>query len=151
VRKRVIAAALLAGVCSLGVAACGGSDDDDATTAAPAATSEAAAATTEAPAASTEAATTEAATTEAATTEAAGADAAAGKAVFTANCAGCHALSDAAATGAVGPNLDDLKPDEATVKTQVENGGGPMPAFKGTLSDAEIASVAAYVASVAGQ
>ncbi len=144
-------AALLAGVCSLGVAACGGSDDDAATTAAPAATSEAAPATTEAPAASTEAATTEAATTEAATTEAAGGDAAAGKAVFTANCAGCHTLADAAATGAVGPNLDDLKPDEATVKTQVENGGGPMPAFKGTLSDAEIASVAAYVASVAGQ
>ena len=55
-RKRVIAAALLAGVCSLGVAACGGSDDDgDTSTAAPAATSEAAPATTEAPAASTEA------------------------------------------------------------------------------------------------
>ena len=142
-RKRVIAAALLAGVCSLGVAACGGSDDDgDATTAAPAATSEAAPATTEAPAAS-----TEAASTEAATTAAAGAD---GKTVFTANCGGCHTLADAGTSGAVGPNLDDLKPDEATVKTQVENGGGAMPAFKGTLSDAEIASVATYVASVAG-
>lgn len=145
-RKRVLAAALLASVCSLGVAACGGSDDDGGTTtAAPAATSAAAPATTEAPAAS-----TAAATTEAATTEAAGGDAAAGKAVFTANCSGCHTLADAAATGAVGPNLDDLKADEATVKTQVENGGGAMPAFKGTLSDAEIASVAAYVASVAG-
>jgi mono/diheme cytochrome c family protein len=137
VGKRVLLAALLAGVCSLGVAACGGSSDDGATTAAPAATS-----------AATEAASTEAATSAAA--PAAG-DAAAGKAVFTANCAGCHTLSDAAATGAVGPNLDDLKPDEATVKTQVENGGGAMPAFKGTLSDADIANVAAYVSSVAGQ
>ena len=142
-RTRGIAAALLAGVCSLGVAACGGSDDGgDTSTAAPAATSEAAPATTEAPAS------TEAASTEGATTAAASAD---GKAIFATNCAGCHTLADAAATGAVGPNLDDLKPDEATVKTQVENGGGPMPAFKGTLSDAEIAGVAAYVASVAGQ
>ena len=39
----------------------------------------------------------------------------------------------------------------ATVKCQVENGGGAMPAFKGTLSDATIANVAAYVSSVAGQ
>ncbi len=115
----------------------------------PAATSEAApAATTEAPAASTEAATTEAATTEAAP---AGGDAAAGKAVFTANCGGCHTLADAGASGAVGPNLDDLKPDEATVQAKVEVGGGAMPAFKGTLSDADIANVAAYVSSVAGQ
>ncbi len=146
VRKRVLLAALLAGVCGLGVAACGGSDEDDtaATTAAPAASTEAEPATTEAPAASTEAA----ATTEAA--PAAG-DAAAGKAVFATNCAGCHTLADAGATGAVGPNLDDLKPDEATVVNKVETGGGPMPAFKGTLSDADIANVAAYVSSVAGQ
>ena len=34
---------------------------------------------------------------------------------------------------------------------QVEVGGGPMPAFKGTLSDADIANVAAYVSSVAGK
>jgi mono/diheme cytochrome c family protein len=154
VRKRVLAAALLAGVCSLGVVACGSSDDNgDSSTAAPAATSAAASATTEAPAATSEAATTEAATTEAATTAATGGgdDAAAGKPVFVANCAGCHTLADAAASGAVGPNLDDLKPDEDTVKTQVENGGGAMPAFKGTLSDDEIASVAKYVSSVAGQ
>lgn len=151
--KRVLLAALLAGVCSLGVAACGGSDDDASSTEAPAASTEApatSAAATEA--ATTEAATTEAATTEAASTEAAaGGDTAAGKTVFTANCGGCHTLADAGTSGAVGPNLDDLKPDEATVKTQVENGGGAMPAFAGTLSDADIANVAAYVASVAGQ
>jgi mono/diheme cytochrome c family protein len=74
-----------------------------------------------------------------------------GKTVFTQNCKGCHALQDAGATGSVGPNLDDLKPDEATVKRQVENGGGPMPAFKGKLSDAQITAVSSYVSSVAGQ
>jgi cytochrome c6 len=78
-------------------------------------------------------------------------DAAAGKAVFTANCGACHALSDAGTTGQVGPDLDQLKPDAATVQKQVENGGAVMPAFKGTLSDTDIANVAAYVSSVAGQ
>ena len=46
-----------------------------------------------------------------------------------AGCGGCHTLADAGASGAVGPNLDDLKPDAATVAAQVENGGGGMPAF----------------------
>jgi mono/diheme cytochrome c family protein len=74
-----------------------------------------------------------------------------GKTVFTANCKGCHTLKDAGATGSVGPNLDDVKPDQATVKRQVENGGGPMPAFKGKLSDAQITAVSTYVSTVAGQ
>ena len=77
-------------------------------------------------------------------------DAAAGEAVFKENCATCHTLSAAGATGTVGPNLDDVKPDEAKVKSQVENGGGAMPAFKGQLSDQEIADVSAYVAENAG-
>src|SRR5690348_10900942 len=47
--------------------------------------------------------------------------AAAGKEVFTSNCASCHTLADAGASGSVGPNLNDLKPDEATVKNQVTN------------------------------
>jgi len=74
-----------------------------------------------------------------------------GKQVFTQNCKGCHTLKDAGATGSVGPNLDDLQPDKATVVRQVNNGGGPMPAFKGKLSDAQINAVAGYVSSVAGQ
>ena len=50
-------------------------------------------------------------TTQTETTEAAG-DPAAGKEVFlgTAGCSGCHTLSDAAATGTIGPNLDAVKP-----------------------------------------
>jgi mono/diheme cytochrome c family protein len=74
-----------------------------------------------------------------------------GKTVFTSNCKSCHTLKDAGATGSVGPNLDDLKPDKATVQRQVENGGGPMPAFKGKLSDAQINDVSTYVSTVAGQ
>jgi mono/diheme cytochrome c family protein len=74
-----------------------------------------------------------------------------GKTVFTSNCKGCHTLKAAAATGSVGPNLDDVKPDKATVQRQVENGGGPMPAFKGKLSDAQINAVSTYVSTVAGQ
>lgn len=78
-------------------------------------------------------------------------DATAGKAVFTsAGCGGCHTLKAAGSSGNVGPNLDDLKPDFARVKRQVENGGGAMPAFKDQLSTKQIADVSAYVASTAG-
>jgi glucose dehydrogenase len=76
---------------------------------------------------------------------------AAGKTVFSSNCASCHTLADADAHGNVGPNLDDLKPDESTVEQQVRNGGGGMPAFDGRLSDAQITAVSKYVSSVAGQ
>jgi mono/diheme cytochrome c family protein len=75
-----------------------------------------------------------------------------GKAVFaSAGCAGCHTLKAAGSTGNVGPNLDQLKPDKATVAHQVEVGGGAMPAFKGQLSPAEIDAVAEFVSSSAGK
>ncbi len=74
-----------------------------------------------------------------------------GKNVFTSNCGGCHVLGAAGTTGTVGPNLDELKPDEGTVEQQVRNGGGGMPAFQGRLSDAEIMAVAKYVAENAGK
>jgi mono/diheme cytochrome c family protein len=73
-------------------------------------------------------------------------DPVAGKAVFgSAGCSGCHTLKAAGATGTVGPNLDQLKPAEDVVKNQVIHGGGPMPAFKGTLTDKQIQDVAAFV------
>lgn len=125
-RARRTAACLLA-VAALGIGAVGCGGDDD----------EAAAPTTEAP------------TTTAASAPSGG-DATAGKAVFTANCSGCHTLSDAGASGAAGPNLDDLKPDEATVNNQVTNGGASMPAFADKLTEQQIADVAAYVSSAAG-
>jgi mono/diheme cytochrome c family protein len=76
---------------------------------------------------------------------------AAGKQVFTSNCGGCHTLADAGTNGQVGPVLDELKPDKATVQRQVENGGDKMPAFKDKLSAEQIEQVSTYVSSVAGQ
>jgi mono/diheme cytochrome c family protein len=73
-------------------------------------------------------------------------DATAGKAVFaSAGCGGCHTLKAAGTSGTVGPNLDDLKPALDRIVHQVEVGGGPMPAFKGQLSDKQIQDVSAYV------
>jgi cytochrome c553 len=79
-------------------------------------------------------------------------DAEAGKAVFTsAGCSSCHTLADAGATGNVGPNLDEAKPEFELVHTRVTNGMGAMPSFKGQLTEQQINDVAAYVSSVAGQ
>jgi cytochrome c6 len=79
-------------------------------------------------------------------------DAAAGKVLFTgeAGCGSCHALSDAGSNGAVGPNLDDAKPDYDRVVEYVTNGKGAMPSFKDRLSETDIQNVAAYVADVTG-
>jgi mono/diheme cytochrome c family protein len=78
-------------------------------------------------------------------------DAAAGKKVFTsAGCVGCHTLADAGATGTVGPNLDDAKPDKDLVITRVTKGMGAMPPFQGQLTDQQIADVAAYVVQATG-
>lgn len=76
-----------------------------------------------------------------------------GAEVFTANCGSCHTLKAAGTSGEVGPNLDELKPDLATVEHQVVNGGGGMPAFgnEGILNAKEIKAVATYVSAVAGQ
>jgi len=73
-----------------------------------------------------------------------------GKAIFAAECASCHTLKAADASGTIGPNLDQLKPSKAVAQHQVEVGGGVMPAFKGTLSDEQIAAVASFVADNAG-
>ena len=78
-------------------------------------------------------------------------DPTAGKAVFTsAGCVGCHTLADAGATGTVGPNLDDAKPDTELVVTRVTKGMGAMPPFAGQLTDQQIADVAAYVTQATG-
>jgi len=78
-------------------------------------------------------------------------DPTAGKAVFTsAGCVGCHTLADAGATGTVGPNLDDAKPDKDLVITRVTKGMGAMPPFAGQLTDQQIADVAAYVVQATG-
>jgi mono/diheme cytochrome c family protein len=72
-------------------------------------------------------------------------DATAGKVVFVSSCGVCHVLKAADATGAVGPNLDEKKPDETLTIDRVVNGKGTMPAFKGQLTDQQIADVVAFV------
>jgi cbb3-type cytochrome c oxidase subunit III len=73
-----------------------------------------------------------------------------GKAIFSTECSSCHTLKAAGASGTIGPNLDQLKPSQPVVQHQVEVGGGVMPAFKGKLSDKQIAAVAKFVADNAG-
>jgi mono/diheme cytochrome c family protein len=73
-----------------------------------------------------------------------------GESIFTSTCGSCHTLKEAGTSGEVGPNLDELEPSQATVEKQVTHGGGGMPAFDGTLSKAEIKTVALYVSVMAG-
>ena len=73
-------------------------------------------------------------------------DPVAGAAVFqSAGCGSCHILKAAGSTGQVGPDLDDVAPDQPTVVQQVTNGGEIMPAFSPQLSSTQINNVAAYV------
>jgi cbb3-type cytochrome c oxidase subunit III len=74
-----------------------------------------------------------------------------GKKIFQAECGSCHTLKAAGTSGTVGPNLDQLKPSFPVAQHQVTVGGGVMPAFKDTLSSAQIDAVAHYVADNAGK
>ena len=65
-------------------------------------------------------------------------------------CALCHTLGAAGAAGTVGPSLDELKPDATRVATALRNGVGNMPSYKATLSEAQIMSLARYVARASG-
>ena len=81
------------------------------------------------------------------------ASAEAGRALFTKDaapaCAVCHTLADAGATGTIGPDLDELKPDARRVAQAVRNGIGVMPAFE-SLSDADVQILAEYVSRATG-
>ena len=69
------------------------------------------------------------------------------KVFASAGCGSCHTLSAAGAKGQIGPNLDELKPDQSTVERQVRTGGNGMPPFGQRLSTRQIALVAAFVSS----
>ena len=78
-------------------------------------------------------------------------DPVAGKAIFLkAGCVGCHTLADANATGTVGPNLDQAKPDYRLATARVTLGKGAMPSFKSQLTTQQIADVASYVVKATG-
>jgi len=74
-----------------------------------------------------------------------------GKALFTAEavpaCAICHALADAGAEGAIGPDLDELKPTKEVVLKVLHEGMGAMPSFAETMSEEDMEAVANYVIS----
>jgi mono/diheme cytochrome c family protein len=98
--------------------------------------------------------TTETTDTETTTTEpTAEGDPVAGKEVFlgASACGGCHTLADAGSGGAVGPNFDESMPSYELALDRVTNGQGGMPAFSASLTEQQIADVAAYVSSVAGK
>jgi len=69
----------------------------------------------------------------------------AGEEVFAENCSVCHGATGHGGNG--GPDLTTMPKakEQAGAEEQVTNGGGGMPAFKGTLSEEEIGNVAAYV------
>ncbi len=74
-----------------------------------------------------------------------------GAAVYArARCGTCHTLAAAGSKATIGPDLDQLRPNRETVVRQVRSGGGSMPAFAGTLTEAEIQAVARYVADESG-
>lgn len=78
----------------------------------------------------------------------AGGQAANGAQVFADNCSVCHGADGAGGNG--GPDLTTIPAarDMAAVQRQVENGGGGMPAFRDTLSAAEIRAVSTYVTTL---
>lgn len=83
------------------------------------------------------------------TTEDEGAEALDGGELFTQRCGSCHTLAAADTSGQIGPNLDQLRPDEQTVLTAIERGPGAMPPR--LYEGAEAQAVARYVAEHAGR
>jgi quinohemoprotein ethanol dehydrogenase len=71
------------------------------------------------------------------------ANAQAGKQIFAENCSGCHGADGGGGNG--GPSLKGTGVTMPRALAQVRNGGGGMPAFKGTLTEQQIRDVAAYV------
>ena len=62
-------------------------------------------------------------------------------------CAGCHTLSVADASGAVGPSLETTSLTKAEIEARIRSGGGAMPPYEGQLSDAEISSLAELIST----
>ena len=76
-----------------------------------------------------------------------------GRELFGLRCANCHTLKAANAAGAIGPNLDELRPPKALVLNAIETGraqgNGQMAAELYTGQDAQ--DVANFVAKAVGQ
>lgn len=67
------------------------------------------------------------------------------------SCTICHTLQDAGSAGAIGPDLNELKPTEEQVYSALNGGVGVMPDFSETLSQEQMKAVAHYVSIAADQ
>ncbi|WP_421120307.1 PQQ-binding-like beta-propeller repeat protein [Aquihabitans daechungensis] len=75
-----------------------------------------------------------------------------GAAIYAANCATCHAADGSGGQGpAIGDGAAGGSMSEDAMVDLVTNGKGAMPAWKGTLSEDEIAEVVAYVRTDLGR
>jgi cytochrome c551 len=68
------------------------------------------------------------------------------EATYKAQCVGCHAAD---MSGGVGPNLQKIggKLTAEQISTQIHNGGGGMPAYKGTLTEDQITALTDWLAA----
>jgi menaquinol-cytochrome c reductase cytochrome b/c subunit len=64
------------------------------------------------------------------------------------SCGSCHTLKAMGWGGNIGPNLDGAHPSYQLALERITNGKPPMPAFKGTLTSAQIKCVATVVATL---
>lgn len=79
-------------------------------------------------------------------------DAATGPQIFEqANCASCHRLAAADASGSIGPDLDERRPSADRVRAVVTDGASGMPSFKSRLSAEQIDTLAQWVSEAAGR
>ncbi|MCC3373672.1 cytochrome c [Cohnella sp. REN36] len=67
-------------------------------------------------------------------------------AIYKSNCLSCHGDQ---LQGAMGPALTKVGSmmSEDDIRKQISNGGGGMPAFKGTLTDEQINTVVSWLAA----
>lgn len=76
-----------------------------------------------------------------------------GRTQFSTNCAQCHTLASAGASGRIGPNLDQLRPPEQLTLDAIEKGrargAGQMPA--GLLQGEDAENVASFITATAGR
>jgi len=64
-------------------------------------------------------------------------------------CGACHTLSDAGASGQIGPVLDgNTSLDHDFIVNRVVHGQGAMPGFGGQIPDEEIDQLATYIMQV---
>lgn len=71
-----------------------------------------------------------------------------GRELFVDNCGSCHTLESAGTQGAIGPDLDELRPDRERVLAAIDEGPGTMPS--GLLSGEDAEDVAEFVSGAGG-